>query len=207
MSVNIERYKRELEQLVALGGDLQNAMTYRVDPKEFERLLGKQFDKEGVKAFIAKLPPFNETYQIWYSQSIALIRQLLPDRLANFVSLYEKPKNRKILTADAYTVEDFLSGLERTDRSVTIASAIPVLSQQVAILNACHARFESSLFEIRQLVQADLFDSEIEAGRALLRFGFGRAAGAIAGVVIEKHLKQVGVRTNGAVAYGEAVWS
>jgi len=47
------------------------------------------------------------------------------------------------------------------------------------------------LFEIRQLVQADLFDSEIGAARELLENKFLRAAGAVAGVVLEKHLRQV----------------
>jgi len=53
------------------------------------------------------------------------------------------------------------------------------------------SRFESVLFDIKQLVQADLFDSEIDTARELLKKGFDRAAGAIAGVIMEKHFKQV----------------
>jgi hypothetical protein len=68
---------------------------------------------------------------------------------------------------------------------------VPQFRQQVAILKAAKARFESSLFEMRQLVQADLFDSEIEAARELLKNKFLRAAGVVAGVVLEKHLRQV----------------
>lgn len=70
-------------------------------------------------------------------------------------------------------------------------TAIPHFQQQMAILKAAQKRFESSLLEIRQLVQADLFDSEIESARHLLKNKFLRAAGAIAGVVLEKHLLQV----------------
>jgi hypothetical protein len=40
-------------------------------------------------------------------------------------------------------------------------------------------------------VQADLFDSELDAGTELLKNGFTRAAGALAGVVLERHLAQV----------------
>ena len=36
-----------------------------------------------------------------------------------------------------------------------------------------------------------MFDSEIESARELCKRGFYRAAGAICGVVLEKHLKQV----------------
>lgn len=46
-------------------------------------------------------------------------------------------------------------------------------------------------------MQADLLDSEIEAERVLLAHGFDRAAGAVAGVVLEKHMAQV--RGNHAV--------
>ena len=48
-----------------------------------------------------------------------------------------------------------------------------------------------SLFDIRQLVQADLFDSELDAAKELARNNFTRASGALAGVVLERHLKQV----------------
>ena len=62
---------------------------------------------------------------------------------------------------------------------------------QFEILESVQSRFESSLFDIAQLVRADLFDSELEAARELTKQGFLRGAGAIAGVVIEKHLAQV----------------
>ena len=59
------------------------------------------------------------------------------------------------------------------------------------MLKAAKARFESSLYEIRQLVQADLLDSELEAAEVLAKHKFTRAAGALAGVVLERHLAQV----------------
>ena len=58
-------------------------------------------------------------------------------------------------------------------------------------MESAKARFESSLFDIRQLVQADLFDSELEAAKELAAHKFTRAAGAVAGVVLERHLAQV----------------
>lgn len=41
------------------------------------------------------------------------------------------------------------------------------------------------------MVQADLFDSELDAAKELHKRGFLRAAGAVAGVVLERHLQQV----------------
>jgi hypothetical protein len=62
---------------------------------------------------------------------------------------------------------------------------------QIDILAAARRRLESSLFEICQLVQADVFESELEAAHALAKNGWVRAAGAMAGVVIEAHLAEV----------------
>lgn len=81
-------------------------------------------------------------------------------------------------------------GLEKT-KVAGPEAAIPHLHQQLAILKSVKARFESSLFDVRQLVQADLFDSELDAAAELAKHKFTRAAGALAGVVLERHLKQV----------------
>jgi len=93
-------------------------------------------------------------------------------------------------------IEDYLQGMRitrsgGTEVIVDKSAAIPQFDQQVAILKSAEARFDSSLFDIKQLVQADLLDSEVDAAKLLLKNKFFRAAGAICGVVIEKHLAQV----------------
>lgn len=120
----------------------------------------------------------------------------MPDRLQDFVQYYEKPKQRKNIDYENYKIEDFLqslnvtSGYEKT-KVVGPDAAIPKFRQQLAIIKAVRRRFESSLFDIRQLVQADLFDSELDAAKELAKHKFTRAAGALAGVVLERHLAQV----------------
>ena len=76
-------------------------------------------------------------------------------------------------------------------RGVGPEEAIPNFRQQLAILKAVRARFESSLFDIRQLAMADLFDSELATATELVKKKFLRAAGVVAGVVLGKHLAQV----------------
>jgi hypothetical protein len=151
--------------------------------------------KEKLKA----LPSFRNSYQAWYSEARVVVKQLLPDRLADFGRHYEKPKPRKNITSENYRIEDYLQGLSvnenrgllETTKIVGPEAAIPQFDQQLAILDSVKARFESSLFEIRQLVQADLFDSELDAATELAKHRFTRAAGAMAGVVLERHLQQV----------------
>lgn len=165
----------------------------------------KPIAKENYQEFVKKIPDFDSSYQGWYSEASAVIKQLLPDRLSDFVRLYEKPKSRKEVTWENYVIEDLLQGLQITrgfqkEVVVNATAAIPRFKQQLEILRSAEARFESSLFDIRQLVQADLFDSELDAARELLKNKFIRAAGAIAGVVLEKHLAQVCRNHNNAVS-------
>ena len=194
---NLDRYKKDLESLIATGVQLHNSIQAEHYPKQVESEVEKKLGTKA-KEFIAALPPFATTYQRWYSEAKALIKQLLPDRLADFVRYYEKPKSRKDITFESYRIEDCLQGVTviRTmgpeeKRVVGPEAAIPHFEQQRAILTAVRARFESSLFDIRQLVMADIFDSELDAAAELAKKKFLRGAGATAGVVLEKHLRQV----------------
>ena len=138
------------------------------------------------------MPDFYDGYEVWYSEAKELIRQLLPDRLDDFVGHYEKPKARKNIDSESYRISDCLIGLHtRGNRSVGPKTAIPRFQQQLRIVKAIKKRFESSLFDIKQIVQADLFDSELEAAMVLVKHGFTRAGGTIAGVIMEKHLMEV----------------
>ena len=191
---NLDRYKKDLESLILTGEKLHLSLLRKYLPEQIESVK-KQLDAKE-KETLAALPPFATTYQIWYSEAKVLIKQLLPDRLADFVRHYEKPKPRKDITFESYRIEDCLQGLSITrgfqkEKVVGPEGAIPHFQQQLAILEAVRARFESSLFDIRQLVMADLFDSELDAAGELAKKKFLRGAGAMAGVVLEKHLRQV----------------
>jgi len=197
MPSNLDRHKRDLASLIAQGEQLHLAMQAECVPEAFEREL-KKVHGDKAKDILKALPRFNEGYQRWYTEAKVLVRQLLPDRLSDFVGHYEKPKPRKDIVYGNYVIEDYLQGLSITrsrgafdEKVVGPDAAIPQFRQQLAILRSVEARFESSLFDIRQLTQADLFDSELDAAEELARNKFARAAGALAGVVLERHLAQV----------------
>lgn len=200
MPSNLDRYRKDLDSLIETGQNLYHAIQAECFPEAFKREVGRVADKnkEIAKEMMKGVPSFKNTYQLWYSEAKVLIKQLLPDRLTDFAGHYEKPKGRKTITHENYKIEDYLQGL-RVTRTQGYAetllagpnSAIPQFEQQFAILKSVQSRFQSSLFDIRQLVQADLFDSELDAARELAKSGFYRAAGALAGVVLERHLAQV----------------
>lgn len=194
MTSNLEKYKQDLKKLTSKGDNLLLAMQHDHLDK-FKEQVKKRFKKD-YKKVVEKLPSFVGEYQSWYSESLAVVKFLLPDRVNDFVRLYEKPKVRKSIDSGNYVIEDYLQGLSITHRFtkekvVGPDAAIPKFQQQLNILKSAEQRFESSLFDIKHLVQADLFDSELEAAKELNKKGFVRGAGAIAGVVLEGHLAQV----------------
>lgn len=197
MASNLDRYKKDFERLQSEATQIHQSFMHFCYGKEYEEAVLKSLkgDKDATKKHLASLPKFKKAYQSWYSECLVLIKQLLPDRLNDFVRLYEKPKGRKDVGFENYRIEDALQGLRVTRYGDKVIaddrSAIPHLEQQIAILASIKGRFESSLYDIRQLVQADVLDSELEAARELLKHKFTRAAGAIAGVVLEKHLHEV----------------
>ncbi len=197
MATNLQRFKTDLENLLRRGDALHFVLQRDWGSQEVRRkLLDERVRKRISGAPVDEVPSFEDDYQAWYSEAKALIRQLLPDRLSDFVRHYEKPKSRKEISAENYRIEDLLQGIAvtRGPYSEQVAgpeSALPHFRQQLAILSSVKARFESSLFDIRQLVQADLFDSELDSANELATQKFTRAAGAVAGVVLERHLRLV----------------
>ena len=191
--MKIDSYEKDLDTLLADGKQLLYAMIHECHPEEFASTVEKSRE-DGATEFITTLPSFENEYQAWYSEAQTLVRQLIPDRLSDFIRYYEKPKSRKEITNSNYTIEDYLQGTRITLGSRTLvdrSAAIPRFRQQLSIVKSIRKRFRSSLFDIRQLAQADIFDSELDAARELARNKFNRAAGAVAGVVLERHLKEV----------------
>jgi len=183
---NIEQYKDELKSLTDLGFTIQVDLQHKTeDIEDYEGELRKKI--ESIKG------SFTKEYQNWYTESYAVISQLLPSRLKEFEELYKGDSKRKKIEIDTYTIQDFINGftIVRLTYEQNVGTILNRFIIQLNILKSVKKRFESSLFDIKQIVQADLFDSELESARALSKHKFLRGAGAIAGVVLEKHFKQV----------------
>lgn len=186
MKTNLDKYTQDLKQSIKLGRAMRDDFTKFLNdekPKKNESKPGQLFFSY---------------YQEWYSEALEVVRQLLPNRLFEFERLYKRDPKRKKITGTTYVIEDWLLGTRsgydhfNSKKYYEDQSIVYMLFQtQLAILESAATRFESSLFDIKKLVQADLFDSEIEIAKELLKKGFVRAAGAVAGVILEKHLSQV----------------
>ncbi len=200
---NLTKYKEDLKLLLDKAKLIGEDFRYRTYTDEQR----KKLDKDEI-AIIKKLNSFFEiNYQGWYTEALAVIKLLIPDRLAEFVDLYKGDGKRKDISATTYNMQDWLKGSRVAANKFTgekpfddLAAVSMRFTNQYQILTSAEKRFTSSLLDIKQLVQADFFDSEIEVSKELLKKGFYRAAGVICGVIIEKHLSQVCDNHNVAIS-------
>src|SRR4030095_65093 len=112
MISNLERYKKDLNALIEKGNELELVIQLECFPEQVKKVkqeLGKEADN-----VLKDLPSFSKEYQSWYSEAKMLIKQLLPERLSDFVRYYEKPKPRKDISYENYRIEDYFQGLTVT---------------------------------------------------------------------------------------------
>ena len=133
---------------------------------------------------------FVRDYEGWYSKALSVVSQLLPNRVEDFTLLYSNSK-RKELMYSTYTISDALRIVANKARGYNPLTATTSFLRQIEILKACQDTFDSKLYNLKVLLQADVFDSEVDSAKHLKKKGFYRAAGAICGVVIEKHFSEV----------------
>jgi hypothetical protein len=133
-------------------------------------------------------------YQNWYSKALPVMRALGADRLEEFKRYYEPDPKRKALGYGTYVIQDFLKGVAPGGYNLkdfdTKAQAAHCLLNQVALLTSVQERIDSVLSDLERALFADLKDAELSTASALLKVS-PRAAGALAGVVLEAHLQRV----------------
>jgi len=162
--------------------------------------------KKKPSASEAKEKSIQHSYQVWYTKALPVIKQILPDRYEEFVSQYQPSEKRKEIDFLTYTISDYLIGLRVTrgyakEELVNPYNAFSSKFQvQLFILHSCLERLDSVLSNIRGTLQAELFDDELSAAEELLKKGHLRAAGALAGVTLERHLSTIAQRRGIRVA-------
>lgn len=131
---------------------------------------------------------FNEEYQKWYAKILSIIKIIIPERLEEFQRLYLPSSTRKDINLINYTIFDAIRGLYNRSNNVSANSALDLLSIQIGILKSLKDVVENRLNEITNMLEFDVFEKEIDSARFLLKNKYLRSAGAICGVILEKHL-------------------
>ncbi len=139
---------------------------------------------------------FSERYQAWYTRSLRIVDALAPDRAAEFRSYYQIDPKRKQNDYGSYVIQDYIKGIaarydffDKPLWDVHAAASFRFLNQ-IQILKSLHTRIDSVLSDVRGHLFSEIQDAELTAARDLAKISL-RAAGALARVVLERHLQQM----------------
>jgi hypothetical protein len=192
-----EDIKKELKELVLHG----RFLTYHEALANDKLTKGQkaEFMKNAdFKEFVKSITSSKSCYQTWYSKSCQVIKQLLPDRLEEFRKLYLNEKRvDKDITYLTYSISDYFLGLRITSRweEEDVVNAFNAfyskMELQIEIVNSCLKSIDSKLLDIESILQSELFDTELETAKDILKKKHIRLAGALAGITLEAHLKKV----------------
>ena len=135
---------------------------------------------------------FGTPYQIWYSRAYKVVELLGQERLEEFTSYYRINPKRKTLNAGNYVIQDYCKGIvpggysDLDTHSVTRKRVL----NQLQILKSLESRIDSILQDVKGHLMADIQDAELKVADQLRKVSL-RAAGALAGVILEGHLQRV----------------
>ena len=165
-----EAIHEALDALVSEGSDLIRSLR----------------QKERINDFL----DFTYAYQNWYTAAIKAVKSLAADRYVEFCGYYENDKTHSIQTYLRKTPHHFQDQfIEKQDR-IDQDRFINLFVNQLAILKAIRTRVDSVLADIESELFTELEDNEVGVARQLIEIS-PRAAGALSGVVIEGHLRNV----------------
>jgi HEPN domain-containing protein len=119
----------------------------------------------------------NIVYEYFYSKSLSIVSQLLPNRKDDFMSMYQ-------------SVNKYNEG------AIGYKYRYGYIKKQAGILKAALDSLDSCIYDISQQLLYNIFDDELLAAEHLLKNGFLRASGVVVGVVLEKHLKGILLKHN-----------
>ena len=113
-----------------------------------------------------KLFPFSIAYQRWYSKSLSVIKDMLPDRQDDFVLQYKTVKHRTDINEDNYTISDFINrvpvrgwDINKYKKRLEIR-----LLNQIGMVKSVIDRLDFILADMKEHIKADLIN---QAARAL----------------------------------------
>lgn len=109
---------------------------------------------------------------------------------AQYLTWKVKVKNLLKLSCDEKSVhfQDFLE----SEKPQSFDNNIQVIRRLTPILIGAYDDFKNGfLISFKQIVQAEVFDSELEQAKTLLDSGYKNAAAVIAGVVLETAIKEL----------------
>ena len=137
---------------------------------------------------------FSYKYQSWYTRSLRVVEIFAPDRYVEFKSYYEVNQKREHINHNTFVIQDYLRSADPNPQHIKNSNpyekAVENVKIQFNILASLIYLADSALANIEAELFSEIQDSELEQARQLTKINL-RAAGSLAGVVIERYLQKL----------------
>jgi len=165
--------------------------------EELTRLLEQQKHIHRSLDEIIDLIAYRSAYQRWDPQSLKMVQNLAPDKYDRFVEFFESNSTRKLLDD---SIQEYVRtmGVGRGG----YPEELPFNPEELArmrflnhlqVLDELSYLVESVLADIETHLFAELQEKALEAAKTLKPISL-RAAGTLAGVVLERHLRKLALK-------------
>jgi hypothetical protein len=188
--LDAKKIKDELDGLVKKATRILYASQWQENRKAYDKET-----QEHLKEIADQIPDFKKEYHIWYAKAQRAVITLAPERLAEFDAYYSGNKNVKSAKDFSYLtagITHYLQGIVTTsygEQKNYFGKFTTGLQQQMHMLEAISANIEDVLFNLQSEIHYGIFKSEVDVDKELKKNKLLRPAGAVAGVVIEGHLR------------------
>ncbi len=193
--IDKKEIKTQLNDLITEGRGVFYVLSFEYD-KEYSK------DKRGaaqnfLNGVAKKMEAPSKDYQVWYDKAYRMVRTFSPERLEEFEKLYtgdKSVKNSEYLDSITIGILHYFKGITKTagiKQDDFFETALTCLAVQISILMAIKENFDNNLFNMESNIHYGIYESEMEIAEELQKQERFRVAGAIAGVILEVHLKNV----------------
>lgn len=182
--MNKELLQKELEKLINEGKELYIMFCYKAQRSfSFSEEEYKVIKKHNTKDFVLE-----KRYNSFYTRTLVIISKILPDRIDEFKECYISSNNPNVY----YDISRYLLQVQCISLKPTYETyAIQQFERQLGFLEAAKDLLNTTIFNIENDIRYNVYIDELDSAEHLLNRGYTRAAGYVAGVVLENHLKTV----------------
>jgi hypothetical protein len=164
---------------------------------ELTRLVGEQRQIHKLLDEIVDIIEVRTAYLRWDTQSLKIAQTLAPDKYDRFVEFFESNPNRKLLDD---CVQEYVRTMGAGNGGYSEELPFDPREQarmrffnHLKVLDELSFRIESVLADIESHLFVELQEKELEAAKVLKPINL-RAAGTLAGVVLERHLRKLALK-------------
>lgn len=183
--MNKELLQNELQKLINEGRILR-VMFYWKAQTSFSF---SDEDRNLVRNLDAKKYVLDKEYNSFYTRSSLIIEKILPNRINEFHQCYKLTSENKLAK---YDISTYLIRVQCISLSRDYElEAIKLFERQLSILESAYDTLNTVFFNIENDIRHNIYIDELDSAEHLLKSGYIRAAGSVAGVVLENHLKVV----------------